>query len=235
MAAFFKAEIDRFVYDGSETTILDDFRLEMEEGELVGLMGPNGCGKSTLLQLIAGDLPLQHGRMTGSIGSGQVSFIYQDYRKSLFPWKSAYENIRLPLRIRGGNGQAEGLIESLKQEFALGYDLRKLPRFLSGGEQQKICVLRALVESPRLLLMDESCSAMDYSSRLHFLTTLRKRLKRDQVAALFVSHSAEETLLFADRVLLLSSKGALAAELTECQCKEKFAHHINTIHAHFLE
>ena len=235
MTPFCRAEIDHFAYDGAETSILDGVRLEIEEGKLVGLMGPNGCGKSTLLQLIAGDLPLQHGRLTGRIGTGEISFIYQDYRRSLFPWKSAYENIRLPLRIRGGKAQSEGLIELLKQEFALGYDLRKLPRFLSGGEQQKICVLRALVESPKLLLMDESCSAMDYSSRLHFLKTLRKRLKRDKVAALCVSHSAEETLLFADRVLLLSSKGALAEELTECQCKEKFAQHINTIHARFLE
>lgn len=234
MPTFFRAEIDRFAYERSNTAILNDFRLEIEGGELVGLMGPNGCGKSTLLHLIARDIPLVNGRFGGSIGAGDISFIYQDYRKSLFPWKSAYENIRLPLRIRGENGQTEEKIALLQREFALEYDMGKLPRLLSGGEQQKICVLRALVESPKLLLMDESCSAMDYSSRLHFLTTLRKRLKSQKVAALFVSHSAEETLLFADRVVLLSARGALAAELTDCQSEEKFANHINTIHAHFL-
>ena len=234
MPRFFRVEIDGFAYNGSETPVLSGVRLDIQEGELVGVMGPNGCGKSTLLQLIAGDLPLRNGRVTGSVETGEISFIYQDYRRSLFPWKSAYENIRLPLRIAGKNGRTKELIDDLKQEFALGYNLGKLPRFLSGGEQQKICMLRALMESPKLLLMDECCSAMDYSSRLHFLTTLKKRLKQDRVSALFVSHSAEETLLFADRVILLSGSGAIVSEMTDCQLQEKFADHINTIHAHFL-
>jgi NitT/TauT family transport system ATP-binding protein len=223
-----------FSYPSTEHTILQDFRLELGEGELVGIMGPNGCGKSTLLQLISGDLPLEHGRIKGSITPREIAFIYQDYRRSLFPWKTAIENIRLPIRIRNQNHLAEDNVQHLLEDFSVRYDLGKLPRFLSGGEQQKLCVLRALAESPRLLLLDESCSAMDYASRLHFLRTLRQNLNRARVAALLVSHSAEETLLFSDRVLLLSPTGTLITELTGCQSEDSFAHHLRDIHAHFL-
>lgn len=235
MSSLFTIEINRFAYDGAVMGILEGFHLEIKEGEIVGLMGPNGCGKSTLLQIIAGDLPLQGGHMQSRLNSGDISFIYQDYRRSLFPWMTAHENIRLPLRIRGGNRAAARLIDELTKEFGLGYDLNKLPRLLSGGEQQKICVLRALVESPRLLLMDEVCSAMDYGSRLHFLSTLRKRLLSTATSALMVSHSAEETLLFADRIVLLDQGGGTPVELRECQREEAYLDHINAIHAHFLD
>lgn len=234
MPSLLSIEIGRFTYDGADTGILEGLKFTLEAGELVGLMGPNGCGKSTLLHLVAGDLPLRHGHIHTSLSPHEISFIYQDYRRSLFPWMSARENIRLPLRIRGANGTALSRIDDLTQEFALSYDLDRLPRLLSGGEQQKICVLRALVESPRVLLMDEVCSAMDYASRLHFLGTLRKRLKSSGTGAIMVSHSAEETLLFADRVVLLAPRGASSRELRDCQNADEYLNHIHAIHAHFL-
>jgi len=234
MPSLLTIEIDRFTYNQATPGVLEGFRLGIGDGELVGLMGANGCGKSTLLQILAGDLPLAHGRMESRVGPERISFIYQDYRRSLFPWMSAAENIRLPLRIRGDLAPAEALVANLKAEFGLGYDLGKLPRLLSGGEQQKICVLRALVESPRLLLMDEVCSAMDYASRLHFLSTLRKRLKSEGTSALMVSHSAEETMLFADRVVLLAPGGRNAFEILDCQHKDDYLNHLNAIHTHFL-
>ena len=137
--------------------------------------------------------------------------------------------------LRGeSRSEAARAAAELAAELTLPPDLERYPGQLSGGELQKLCVARALLERPRLLLLDESFSAMDYKSRLGFLQRLRKRLLATATSALLVSHSAEEAFLFCDRLLLMSGTGVIAAEIADCQSKSAYLSNLERVHAHFL-
>ena len=228
--------VKEFGYRPDEPSLLTDLSLAVGEAELVGLMGPNGSGKSTLLYLASGEIMSPTVQRVLTCAEGQISFVYQDYRHTLFPWKTAKANMQLPGRLRGRQpGSLLSAVEALSSTFELGFDLDRYPFELSGGEQQKVCVVRALLEAPRLLLMDEPCSAMDYGSRLVFLRNLRTSLKEKGTACVLVSHSAEDAFVFCDRLLLLSRTGRLSDAVTNCQDPDLYTENIEKVHAHFLD
>ncbi|MBC8432388.1 ATP-binding cassette domain-containing protein [Desulfobacula sp.] len=232
---FLSLNIEEFRYTQEGPTVLNNVELEVDTSELIGIMGPNGCGKSTFLHLCAGDLPIQKESRHFKSDNRDIAFVYQDYRQALFPWKSAISNIILPGIIKGlQKKEVKEKVAGLVSDFELDFDLNKLPFQLSGGEQQKISVLRALIESPKLLLMDEPCSAMDYASRLVFLKKLRARLKLNNTVAIMVSHSAEEAFLFCDRLILFAMDGSISEMISDCQSQENYLENINRVHGHFL-
>lgn len=236
MARLLTLDIDEFSYPGSTGVVLASVRLALEKGELVGVMGQNGSGKTTLLNLCAGELGGGGVQRKATFGDRDVSFVLQDYRASLFPWKTALANICLPARLRGEPpAAAEEDARRVAAAFRLHFDLRKRPSRLSGGEQQKVCVLRSLLEQPRVLIMDEPTSAMDYGSRLFFMRALRAELKKRGTSALLVSHSTEEALLFCDRLLVLSANGTLARELDDCQSSASYLANLKAVHDCFLD
>ncbi len=226
--------VKSFGYDVDSPPLLKDVSLGVRQAEIVGLMGPNGSGKSTLLYLAAGELNSPTVHRSLDCDEMQISFVYQDYRHTLFPWKTARSNIALPGKLRG-MPVTSAMINALAESFAFRFDLNKHPFELSGGEQQKVCVVRALAEVPKLLLMDEPCSAMDYASRLVFLQNLRERFRSDQTACVMVSHSAEDAFLFCDRLLLLSQSGRIVGSIENCQDSDKYNENVKRVHEHFLD
>ncbi|MDP4301858.1 ABC transporter ATP-binding protein [Leptothrix discophora] len=198
--------------DGAPRTVLADVDFTLRENEIVALLGQSGSGKSTLLRIIAGLIPADRGevlyRQQPLHGTARgIGMVFQSF--ALFPWLTVQQNVELGLEARGMAGaerarraaQAIGLIGLQGFEGAL-------PRELSGGMRQRVGIARALVVEPDVLLMDEAFSALDVltGERLRDeildLWTARQMPTRSM---LIVSHSIEEAVMMADRVLILAS------------------------------
>ncbi|MCX2947314.1 ABC transporter ATP-binding protein [Lentzea sp. NEAU-D7] len=187
---------------------LDGIDLEVDEHEFVAVIGRSGCGKSTLLRLVAGLLTPSGGRVlvAGSPVTRprrDVSVMFQ--RPALLPWRSVLANVLLPVEILGLGDHRDRARELLELTGLGGFEER-LPHELSGGMQQRVSLCRSLIQSPRVMLMDEPFSALDAITR----TELSEELQRVQLAqpraVLFVTHSIDEAVLLADRIVVLSPR-----------------------------
>ncbi|WP_434445189.1 ABC transporter ATP-binding protein [Lentzea sp. E54] len=187
---------------------LDGIDLEVGEREFVAVIGRSGCGKSTLLRLVAGLLTPTGGEIL--VAGEQVTRPRRDVsvmfqRPALLPWRSVLANVLLPLEIFGRNGHRDTARELLDLVGLSGFSDR-LPHELSGGMQQRVSLCRSLIQSPRVMLMDEPFSALDAITR----TELSEELQRVQLeqprAVVFVTHSIDEAVLLADRIVVLSPR-----------------------------
>ncbi|MFI0900974.1 ABC transporter ATP-binding protein [Streptomyces sp. NPDC020983] len=186
--------------------VLRDLDLTVGQGEFIALLGRSGSGKSTLLRAVAG---LDH----GVAGSGElsvperVSLSFQDSR--LLPWMRVLDNV--VLGIRGRQARERG--RTALAEVGLEGRERSWPHELSGGEQQRAALARALVREPQLLLADEPFGALDALTRLRMHGLLRELYERHRPAVLLVTHDVDEAVELADRVLVLE-EGRIAVDLT---------------------
>jgi NitT/TauT family transport system ATP-binding protein len=187
---------------------LDGIDLEVAEHEFVAVIGRSGCGKSTLLRLVAGLLAPSGGRIlvAGSPVTRprrDVSVMFQ--RPALLPWRSVLANVLLPIEIFGLDDHRDRAHELLDLVGLGGFE-KRLPHELSGGMQQRVSLCRSLIQSPRVMLMDEPFSALDAITR----TELSEELQRVQLArpraVVFVTHSIDEAVLLADRIVVLSPR-----------------------------
>lgn len=197
--------------------VLDGFDLDVRPGECVALIGPSGCGKTTLLRLAAGLLAPDSGevRILGLTPDEArrrkaVSVMFQT--PGLLPWRTAEENVRLPLEVNRAAGPiADRAVELLDRVGLKGFE-RHLPHQLSGGMRQRVALARALIVDPPLLLMDEPFSALDELTR----STLQRDflwLREEWLpSVLLVTHSIEEAVRLADRVVALTSPPARVLE-----------------------
>jgi len=184
--------------------------LSVAEGETLAFLGPSGSGKSTLLRLVAGLLPPDRGfvRFRGEDLTPlpperrKVGFLFQDY--ALFPHLTVAENIAFGLlEARWPKEAREGRVRELLERMGLTPHAGKRPTELSGGEQQRAALARALANRPRLLLLDEPLGALDLRLREELLLFLRRTLKEEGVTTLLVTHDQGEAFLLAHRVALL--------------------------------
>jgi NitT/TauT family transport system ATP-binding protein len=193
-------------FDGN--TIYDDFNLELRRGEFISIFGPNGCGKSTLLNLIAGLLPRDGGSVLfdgATIDEIKFGYVFQNYRDALFPWLSARDNIAYPLRFMGlSKIQRKEKVDAVIERFAIRVDLGKYPYQMSGGQQQLVSILRALVVEPEILFLDEPFSALDYEMTLFMRDQMQRMFEETRTTTLIVSHDLDEAVYLADCVLLLT-------------------------------
>ncbi|KJK33494.1 nitrate ABC transporter ATPase [Lentzea aerocolonigenes] len=182
--------------------------LEVGEHEFVAVIGRSGCGKSTLLRLIAGLLTPSAGRI--SVADEEVTKPRRDVsvmfqRPALLPWRSVLSNVLLPIEICGLGDHRERAHELLALVGLAGFEKRR-PHELSGGMQQRVSLCRSLIQSPRVMLMDEPFSALDAITR----SELAEELQRVQLelprAVVFVTHSIDEAVLLADRIVVLSPR-----------------------------
>jgi putative spermidine/putrescine transport system ATP-binding protein len=184
--------------------------LEVQEGEVLALLGPSGSGKSTLLKLVAGLLAPEEGYVRFAEADltslpperRKVGFLFQDY--ALFPHLSVADNIAFGLlEARWPKAAREERVRELLERMELTPHARKRPTELSGGEQQRVALARALAPRPRLLLLDEPLGALDLRLREELLLFLRKTLKEEGVTTLLVTHDQGEAFLLAQRVALM--------------------------------
>lgn len=200
---------------------VSEISLRLHEQEFLSILGPSGCGKSTLLRLIAGlELP-SHGQifLHGEEISGRkiilpperrkFGMIFQDF--ALFPHLSVNDNVGYG--AGGSKKEKQKRVNELLELVSLSHLAKKMPHQISGGEQQRIALARALAPRPRLILMDEPFSNLDYQLRQHLRRDIREILKHEGVATVLVTHDQADAIIFSDRMLLMQ-KGRVVQEGT---------------------
>ena len=195
-----------------------DISFSVGQGEFIALIGPSGCGKSTLLHIMAGLSEPTAGRVSlnGVPIAGprsEMMFVFQQYTKSIFPWKTVLDNVLLGVKYHSGASRQEMKKHCLEQLDLVG--LGRYPNYypyqLSGGMQQRVAIARALARRPKILLMDEPFSALDAMMRVELQDLLLKLWSDLGLTILFVTHDLDEALYVAQRVILLSaSPGTIA-------------------------
>ena len=193
--------------------VLDHISFTVLPGEFLCIIGPSGCGKSTLLQLLGGLLKGYSGDvlLSGKILTEphpDISLVFQ--KPNLMPWRTVLDNVLLPLKINGVSSE-ESKRRAREMLFKVGLlDFESAyPKALSGGMEQRVAVARALVNRPRILLLDEPFSALDALTRSNLNLELLRLWRNQSITAVMVTHNIHEAVLLADRVLVLSPRPAI--------------------------
>jgi NitT/TauT family transport system ATP-binding protein len=193
---------------GHTVEALREVTLDVQDGQFVAVIGRSGCGKSTLLRLMAGLLAPTSGQvlMGGTPVTGprrDVAMMFQ--RPALLPWRSALDNVLLPAEMFGWTrARHRRRAEELLDTVGLAGFHKRLPHQLSGGMQQRVALCRALIQQPKVMLMDEPFSALDALTREELSGELQRIHKELSATTVFVTHSIQEAVLLADRVVVLS-------------------------------
>ena len=185
---------------------LDNIAFDMRPREFVCVLGPSGSGKTTLLRILAGLIKPTSGSFT--FGHGEQPSIGMVFQGSnLMPWRTVIENIKLPLEVKNADetsarAKAHEMIELVGLQ---GFE-DSLPRDLSGGMAQRVAIARALIHDPDLLLLDEPFASLDAMTRERMWTELSRIWQAHQNTVIMVTHSINESLFLADRVLVLTQR-----------------------------
>ena len=195
-----------------EVEALRSISLSMNEGEFCSIVGPSGCGKSTLLGAIAGLETLDSGSILvdGEEVRGPSPRIgLMPQRDQLFEWKTIQENVMLGLQVRRRDTpESRRRVTELLERYGLAEFAQKRPSQLSGGMRQRCALIRTLAIEPRILLLDEPFSALDYQTRLAVSADIHAILRREGQTALLVTHDISEAISMSDRIFILSRRPA---------------------------
>lgn len=197
---------------GGETQALKNISFAMEEGEFLSVVGPSGCGKSTLLSIICGlltpDFPAVsfHGRPLKE-NNNKIGYMLQ--HDHLFEWRTIYQNVLLGLEIQHKlSVKTKEKAKKLLEVYGLKEFSNAKPSELSGGMRQRAALVRTLVLEPKLLLLDEPFSALDYQTRLKVGDDIGQIIRKEKKTAILVTHDLSEAISLGDRVLILSKRPA---------------------------
>ena len=220
MTAFIECRAVNKTFQTKSGTVeaLRDITLACTEGEFVCLLGLSGCGKSTLLQIIAGLEPPTSGQVAIAGRplhgpSEATSIVFQDH--GLFPWMTIARNVEFNLKARGTPAtERRATAQSMLQMTGLQAFAHSYPHQLSGGMRQRAGIARALTTNPRALLMDEPFGALDAQTRSQMQQELLSIWHQHRTTILFVTHSIDEAITLADRILVFTPRpGRLAATI----------------------
>jgi spermidine/putrescine transport system ATP-binding protein len=213
-----------------KVTAVKDFSLDIEDGEFISLLGPSGCGKTTLLRIVAGFEFPDSGEV---IISGEnilelppnkrpMNMVFQRY--ALFPHMTVYENIAFSqvLKKRPGEEIEEKVGKMLDLVQLEGFESRK-PEQLSGGQCQRIALARALINEPRVLLLDEPLGALDLKIRKQMQIELKNIQEKLGITFIYVTHDQEEALVMSDRIVLMR-----AGKIIQADTPKRIYSHPNT-------
>jgi NitT/TauT family transport system ATP-binding protein len=196
--------------------VYESFDLDIPRGRFISIFGPNGCGKSTLMNMIAGLITPEAGQILfagKTIGQIKFGYVFQNYREALFPWLRSLDNIEYPLKLmKLPKAERRARVEKLVAHLGVKIDLARYPYELSGGQQQLVSILRALVVEPEILFLDEPFSALDYEMTLFMRDQLQRIFVETGTTTVLVSHDLEEAVYLADRILLLTRRPARVAD-----------------------
>ena len=220
-----------------EIVALKDISFEVKEGEYVSIIGPSGCGKSTLLSIIA--------RLEQKT-SGQISIDkkigYMLQKDNLLEWRTILNNVLFGLEVQKAKTKEnkEYVLELLKK-YGLYEFKDKYPNQLSGGMRQRVALIRTLAIKPKILLLDEAFSALDYQTRLMVTNDIYQILKNEEITAIMVTHDISEAISMSDRVIVLTERPATVKDIhtidfemenrTPLNCREspKFSKYFNLL------
>ncbi|MNI45112.1 Bicarbonate transport ATP-binding protein CmpD [compost metagenome] len=201
-----------FTSKGQTVQVLEDIHIHVKEGEFVSIIGPSGSGKSTLFHIIggliqptAGVVQLDGKEVTGT--RGLISYMPQ--QPALFPWRSIEDNVVLAQEVSGSKSGRSDSLEQARSWLAKvglsGYE-KQYPHVLSGGMQQRVSFLRALLSPQELMCLDEPFGSLDALTRQDMQEWLLNIWEANKRSVLFVTHSIEEALFLSDRIYVLSNK-----------------------------
>lgn len=184
--------------------VLEDITFNLNEGEIIAIVGPSGSGKSTLLNIISKLIEPTEGEI---YIDGEIGYMFQ--RDHLFNWRTVWKNIMLGLEIKKEKNQENiDKTKELLTKYGLIDFINSYPQELSGGMRQRIALIRTLATNPQVLLLDEPFSALDYQTRINVSEDIFKMIKDSNVSAILVTHDISEAIAMADRVIVLSHRPA---------------------------
>jgi NitT/TauT family transport system ATP-binding protein len=195
---------------GDPVTALTNVNFDVADGEFCAILGHSGCGKTTLLNLVAGFEAPSGGSITvdGAPVSGpgwERTMIFQDY--ALFPWATVRENIAFGLEMKKvPQAERAAIVAHHIDLVGLEGFAERYPHQLSGGMRQRVAIARALAVSPRVLLMDEPFAALDDQNRRYMQQELVRIWRREPKTVMLVTHSIDEAILLADRIVVMTSR-----------------------------
>ncbi len=203
--------------DGSTLTAIEEVDLTISQEEFVCVLGPSGCGKTTLLRLVAGldlatsgDILLDGEPIRGP--NPKVGIVFQEY--SLFPWRNVLDNVAFGLEMMGvGREERYHRADQYLELVGLSQFLRSYPSELSGGMRQRVAVARALALDPVVLLMDEPFGALDAQTRNLLQKELLEIWEKTKKTIMFVTHSVDEAVFLADRLIVLTPRPGRVCEV----------------------
>ena len=204
---------------GQTVQALDALSLDIEENSFICVVGPSGCGKSTLLRIMAGLESAGSGRMLyrgeeQNRPRKEIGFIFQEY--SLFPWRTIIDNVTFGPELSGVSQKERAHLGRRYLELVgLSPYEKAYPHELSGGMRQRAAIARALANQPDILLMDEPFGALDAYTRIRLQKRLLDIWEKDRKIVVFVTHSVDEAVFLADRIIVMSANpGRILAEIS---------------------
>lgn len=235
----------RYQNKEGEILALKNISFRANEGEFVSVIGPSGCGKSTLFSIIAGleektegEIYIENEKIQGI--SPKIGYMLQ--RDCLLEWRTILSNTLFGLEIKGIKSEENiTYVEELLKKYNL-YEFRnKYPSELSGGMRQRAALIRTLAVKPKLLLLDEAFSALDYQTRIMVTNDIYAILRKENITTIMVTHDISEAISMADRVLVLSKRPGSIKDIHKinfemenrnpinCRESPKFSQYFNTL------
>ncbi|WP_010258162.1 ABC transporter ATP-binding protein [Treponema primitia] len=195
--------------NGNPLYALKDIDLEIAKGEFVSIVGPSGCGKTTLLRLIAGlDRP-QSGTLAidGQEIAGpshEQGYVFQ--QSTLFPWASVHDNVAMGLKARGVYQGQEGRVRNYIDMIGLTGFEKSYPHEISGGMAQRVAIIRALINEPKVLLLDEPLGALDAFKRIELQALLLDVWNKTNTTMVMVTHDVDEAIALSTRIVIMTPR-----------------------------
>ena len=200
------------------THALTSVTTSMQSGEFISMVGPSGCGKSTMLRLVAGLIKPTTGKLTVNgeeIGEPGPDRGMMFQKATLFPWLTVYDNIAFSLKMQGKLKGNEDKVEKMIEVIGLQDFRTDYPGQLSGGMAQRVALVRALINEPEILLLDEPLGALDAFTRMNMQDEILKIWQEKQQLALMVTHDVDEAIYMGTRVLVMDAHpGRVIADIT---------------------
>ena len=228
-----------------EIKALENINFKIKAGEFVSIIGPSGCGKSTLLSIISGleektegEIFIQGKKVEGI--SKEIGYMLQ--KDCLLEWRTIWSNVMLGLELKGiKSKESNEYVKNLLQKYNLYEFKDKYPQELSGGMRQRVALIRTLAKKPKILLLDEAFSALDYQTRIMVTNDIYNILRKENITALIVTHDISEAISMSDRVIVLTKRPGTIKDIhtmefeeeernpISCRESPKFSKYFNTL------